>query len=149
MSIYYSGTFTRSGGVVSAIGKQLKLLNLKAVSRIIVKFDPFKENTISARELLFHLSTPKISGTNPKCVLRTEILCGRQPSEISFLLNDPAQKQAQLKEIKLLPENLSTLELLQICNKHISTLAPQEEIATTKTKLEKKQVGTKKGSKKK
>ncbi|KAI8438663.1 hypothetical protein MSG28_011085 [Choristoneura fumiferana] len=42
MSIPFSGTLRRSGGVVSAIGKQLKAVNLKAAKRITVKFDPFK-----------------------------------------------------------------------------------------------------------
>jgi large subunit ribosomal protein L53 len=41
MSIKYSGTFTRSGGLISAIIKQAKIVNLKAVKRVTVKFDPF------------------------------------------------------------------------------------------------------------
>lgn len=49
MSIYYSGTYRRSAGVVSAIGKQLKLINLKPVKKISVQFDPFHENAKSVR----------------------------------------------------------------------------------------------------
>lgn len=49
MSIYYSGTFTRSAGVISAITKQLKLMNLKPVKKIEVKFDPFHPNAVTAR----------------------------------------------------------------------------------------------------
>ncbi|EZA48200.1 hypothetical protein X777_14115 [Ooceraea biroi] len=41
MSVPFSGTLTRSAGVISAIVKQLKLLSLKPVKRIDVRFDPF------------------------------------------------------------------------------------------------------------
>lgn len=52
MSIYYSGTFKRSAGVVSAINKQLKLVNLKPVKKIEVRFDPFHQNAVTARYLV-------------------------------------------------------------------------------------------------
>lgn len=49
MSIPFSGALRRSGGLVSAVGKQLKQLNLKGVSKITVQFDPFHENAIPTR----------------------------------------------------------------------------------------------------
>lgn len=49
MSIPYSGTIRRSKGVVSAIGKQLKAVNLKAAKKITIKFDPFGENATHTR----------------------------------------------------------------------------------------------------
>lgn len=49
MSIKVGGAFRRSGGIVSAIGKQLKLVNLKAVQRITVSFDPFHESAVPTR----------------------------------------------------------------------------------------------------
>lgn len=49
MSIHYSGTFKRSAGLVSAIGKQLKVINLKPVKKIQVQFDPFHENAKAVR----------------------------------------------------------------------------------------------------
>lgn len=49
MSIYYSGVFSRSGGIYSAISKQLKMVNLKPVKKIQVQFDPFHPNAVTAR----------------------------------------------------------------------------------------------------
>lgn len=49
MSVPFSGALRRSGGIVSAIGKQLKGINLKGVKRITVQFDPFAENVKSTR----------------------------------------------------------------------------------------------------
>lgn len=49
MSVPFSGTFTRSGGILSAIAKNIKLLNFKAVNRVTVKFDPFHENANCTR----------------------------------------------------------------------------------------------------
>lgn len=51
MSIHFSGTFTRSAGVISAITKQLKFVNLKPVKKIEVQFDPFQEHAVTARWL--------------------------------------------------------------------------------------------------
>ncbi|XP_068145966.1 uncharacterized protein mRpL53 [Drosophila tropicalis] len=154
MSIPFSGTLRRSGGIVSAIGKQLKSVNLKGVKRITVQFDPFAENVKSTREFLFLLSTPKVAQTNPKCVVKPDIVCNRQPASINFSLIETAQEQAKVKEIRFNSENLSTLELLQLCNKHVSSLAPPEEITNkVLTKAEKQKLaggaGGKKGSSKK
>lgn len=49
MSIYYSGTFSRSSGVISAIIKQLNQVNLKPVKKIEVQFDPFHPKALTAR----------------------------------------------------------------------------------------------------
>lgn len=49
MSVPFSGALRRSGGIVSAIGKQVKSVNLKGVKRITVQFDPFAENVKSTR----------------------------------------------------------------------------------------------------
>lgn len=48
-------------------------------------------------------------------------------------------ESAQLKKITLNSGNLTCLELLQLINKHITTLAPAEQPASTvQTKSEKK-----------
>lgn len=55
MSIYYSGTLSRSAGIISAITKQIKSVNLKPVKKIEVKFDPFHPNAVTARYKHNHL----------------------------------------------------------------------------------------------
>lgn len=49
MSIYFSGSFTRSAGLISAITKELKSINLKPIKRIQVQFDPFHPKSVTAR----------------------------------------------------------------------------------------------------
>lgn len=100
MSIYFSGTFTRSAGLYSAIGKQLKLVNLKPVKKVVYKFDPFQpnvksirfvllESTVSflldslsyhLRDCMFILSSEKIQSTNPQCVFKTDIVDNCEPT---------------------------------------------------------------------
>ncbi|KRF79463.1 uncharacterized protein mRpL53 isoform X2 [Drosophila virilis] len=93
-------------------------------------------------EFLFLLSTPKVSQTNPKCVVKPDIVCDRSPALIKFALIDSAQEKAKVKEIRFNSENLNTLELLQLCNKHVSALAPPEEVANkVLTKAEKQKLG--------
>lgn len=49
MSIPITGSLTRSGGLISAISKNVKLINLKGVKRITVSFDPFGQNVKQTR----------------------------------------------------------------------------------------------------
>lgn len=49
MSIRVTGSLSRSGGLMSAIAKNVRLLNLKGVKRITVSFDPFAENVKETR----------------------------------------------------------------------------------------------------
>lgn len=49
MSIPFSGSWSRSGGISSAISKQLRTVTLKPVKRIVFKFDPFHQNVLSIR----------------------------------------------------------------------------------------------------
>uniref|UniRef100_A0A1A9X4B4 Large ribosomal subunit protein mL53 n=1 Tax=Glossina brevipalpis TaxID=37001 RepID=A0A1A9X4B4_9MUSC len=130
MSIYYSGTLGRSGGVVSAIAKELKLINLKGIKRVTVTFDPFAENVKSTREFLFLLSVPRVTQTNPNCLLKTDVVCNRQQPEIKFSLIQSVQEQLKVKDIRFLSNNLNTLELLQLCNKHVSVLVTEEQEQT-------------------
>lgn len=43
MSIKFSGTLKRPGGLFAAIAKQIEMLNFKGVKRVTVQFDPFDE----------------------------------------------------------------------------------------------------------
>jgi large subunit ribosomal protein L53 len=88
MSIYYSGTFSRSAGAISAVMKQLKMVNLKPVKKINVQFDPFHPNAVTARDFLFHISNPKVVETNLNCVIKPNVVCDRSEPEIKIDLLD-------------------------------------------------------------
>lgn len=49
MAYLPTGSFSRSGGIMSAIAKNLRLLNLKPVKRITLSFDPFHESVKATR----------------------------------------------------------------------------------------------------
>ena len=49
MSIPFSGTLTRSGGVTAAIAKQLKKVSLQPVKQVAIKFDPFHDKIEETR----------------------------------------------------------------------------------------------------
>ncbi|KAJ0182437.1 hypothetical protein K1T71_001806 [Dendrolimus kikuchii] len=139
MSIPISGTFQRSLGVISAIGKQLKLVNLKAVKRITVKFDPFGNNVTHTRNFLHYISAPRISLTNPNCALKTEVVCDRSDPVVEISILPAIAETSNIKKVTLKSGNLTCLEILQLLNKHVSTLAPVEQpVSTIQTKLEKK-----------
>ncbi|CAH1159750.1 unnamed protein product, partial [Phaedon cochleariae] len=135
MSIYYSGTFTRSAGVISAIIKQLKLVNLKPVKKIQVQFDPFHPNAVTARDFLFHISSPKVTETNLSCVIRANVVCDRSEPEIKLELADSGV-------VKFLANNLTVLDILQQINKHISSKVKEDPIVPlSTTKIAAKKLG--------
>ncbi|XP_044255245.1 39S ribosomal protein L53, mitochondrial isoform X1 [Tribolium madens] len=132
MSIYFSGSFSRSAGVISAIVKQLKSVNLKPVKKIQVQFDPFHPNAVTARDFLFHISTPKVIETNLNCVIRPNVVCDRSEPEIKIDLVDSGS-------VTFRANNLTVLEILQQFNKHISSKVKEEEVKPSPvTKSEKK-----------
>lgn len=61
MSVRFSGTIRRSAGVASAIAKQIRLLNLKPVKNIVVKFDPFNKNVKETRYVICVAYSGKIN----------------------------------------------------------------------------------------
>ncbi|XP_014476221.1 PREDICTED: 39S ribosomal protein L53, mitochondrial [Dinoponera quadriceps] len=144
MSIPFSGTRTRSGGLISAIVKQLKRVSLKPVKRIDVRLDPFHENVKSTRDFLFYISAPKIGATNPYCSLKTDIVCDRSDPSITFSL------QSGEKVVFKTPL-LTCLNILELYNKHISSLVPPDpaelEAKEEKKKKRRKKIKIKEGSK--
>lgn len=120
MSIYISGCRTRSAGVISAIAKQLRTLNLKPVKKIQIQFDPFHERTKETRDFLFQITTPKIIATNPYCTVKTNIVCDRSDPVITFTLG--SGDKVVMKSV-----HLTALNILELYNKHITPLAPKEQ----------------------
>merc|ERR1711928_199475 len=119
MSIPFSGRFSRSAGIYSAIGKQLNSVNLKPVQKIVFKFDPFQQNVTTVRDCLFMFSSEKISNTNLRCLIKTDIVDNAEPS-ISVTLGEG-------KNFVFKTSNLNSLEVLQEFNKIVLPLVPKEE----------------------
>lgn len=127
MSIAFSGCRTRSAGLISAIAKQLKLVNLKPLTKVTVRFDPFHDKVIETRDFLFYISSPKVAATNVTCSLKTEIACDR--SEPTITCDFETDEKLIVKT-----ENLTALEILNIFNKHISSRVKPVEEAPVLTK---------------
>lgn len=131
MSIPYSGRIG-FGGYWGAISKQLKVLSLKPVKKVVFKFDPFLAEAKETRDFMFQLATPKIRNTNLGCVFKTSIDCDRSEPTVTFNL-------ANGSSVLFKCNNLTTVEMLQLYNKHITSLVPKEDpTEVVQTKSEKK-----------
>ncbi|XP_026671438.1 39S ribosomal protein L53, mitochondrial isoform X2 [Ceratina calcarata] len=135
MSIPFNGTRSRSAGVISAIAKHLRTLSLKPVKSIEIKFDPFHEKSLETRGFLFHITTPKIIATNPRCTVKPEIRSDLSEPVVTF--NLPGDR------IICKAGNLTSLNLLELYNKHITPLAPVEVETDVKVPLVVKKKSTK------
>ncbi|XP_050524467.1 39S ribosomal protein L53, mitochondrial [Daktulosphaira vitifoliae] len=132
MSLAFSGSKSKSAGVVSAIRKQTLLLNLKPIKKVSVKFDPFSQNAVTVRNFMYYFLSPKVINTNPSCIVRNQVVNDRSEPTIDVTLTNG-------ESILFKCNNLTTLEILQQFNKHITPLAPQEEVVDTAvTKADKK-----------
>lgn len=134
MSIPYSGRIG-FGGYWGAINKQLKVISLKPVKKVVFKFDPFLEEAKQTRDFMFQLATPKVRSTNLNCLFKTSIDCDRSEPSITFSL-------ANGSSVVFKAKNLTTVEMLQLYNKHIASLVPKEdptEVVQTKSEKKSKQ----------
>ncbi|KAI4502907.1 hypothetical protein M0802_001951 [Mischocyttarus mexicanus] len=141
MSVPFSGTLTRSRGLISSIAKEMRQINFKLVNKIVVQFDPFHKNVKETRKFLFHISSPKALNTNPFCLLKTQVVCDNSDPTVTF---DLASGNKVIFECK----NLSLLNILQYCNKHVSSLVPPPEKTPKEILFEEKQKNRKKKWKK-
>jgi len=132
MAVRFSGSVGKtSGGIQSAIAKETRALSLKPVKRIVFQFDPFVEGSKQIRDFMFSIQCSKLIKTNPACVLKTNVVCDRSDPSVAFTLENGSSVLFKAK-------NLSTLEMFQLYNKHITSLVPKEEPTTIlKTKTEK------------
>ncbi|XP_071568936.1 mitochondrial ribosomal protein L53 isoform X1 [Temnothorax nylanderi] len=119
MSIHFSGSLSRSGGLMSAIIKQLKQVNLMPVNRVDVRFDPFDRQSKHTRDFLFYISAPRVRATNPQCSLKTEVVCDRSEPVITFSLQSG-------EKVVLKTALLTSLNVLELYNKHITSLIPPD-----------------------
>ncbi|XP_011176399.1 39S ribosomal protein L53, mitochondrial [Solenopsis invicta] len=119
MSIPFAGGLPRHSGVVAAIAKQLKRVSLKPVNKIDVRFDPFDKRTKPTRDFLFYMSAPKIRATNGLCSLKTEIVCDRSEPTITLSLQSG-------EKVVLKTALLTSLNILELYNKHITSLIPPD-----------------------
>ncbi|XP_012534234.1 39S ribosomal protein L53, mitochondrial [Monomorium pharaonis] len=133
MSIPFSGTLQRSGGLMSAIIKQLKRVDLKPVNRIYVRFDPFNVQSKQTRDFLFYISAPKTRATNPQCSLKTEVVSDRSEPTVTFSLQSG-------EKVVLKTALLTSLNILELYNKHITSLIPPDpaKLEAEKALLEEK-----------
>ncbi|KYN11318.1 PREDICTED: 39S ribosomal protein L53, mitochondrial [Trachymyrmex cornetzi] len=129
MSIRFSGTIKRSGGsMMSAVVEQIKRVNLAPLDKIDVRFDPFDRQSRQARDFLFYVSAPKIRATNPQCSLKTEIVCDRSEPTITFSLQSG-------EKVVLKTALLTSLNILKLYNKHITSLIPPDPAELEAKKL--------------
>ncbi|XP_076678945.1 mitochondrial ribosomal protein L53 [Andrena cerasifolii] len=127
MSLPLSGTRTRSQGIISAIAKHLRSLSLKPVKSISIKFDPF-HNAMETRDFFFHITTPKIIATNPRCIVKPKIVSDRSEPEVTV-------KLLSGDNVVFKSANLTSLNILQLYNKHITPLSASEPETGSETAL--------------
>jgi len=113
------------------IARQVKIINLKPVKRMHFTFDPFNPTVKSIRHTLFHFSSDKVRGTNPKCVYKTDIVSDRSEPTIKVLLDD---NDDNLGTIVFKTANLKAEDVLTKFNEMVLPLVKVEveEERTTK-----------------
>ncbi|MPC17830.1 uncharacterized protein LOC123519497 [Portunus trituberculatus] len=116
----YHGSFSRSTGLFSALAKQTKLLNLKPTKRIDFTFDPFTDNAHVVRNVVNYFYQDKVRDTNPKCLLKTNVVNDRsEPIIVVKLVDD--------KKIVFKTNNLSSLDILVKYNELVSSKVKVDE----------------------
>ncbi|CAG0920229.1 unnamed protein product [Notodromas monacha] len=113
---------------------EAKKLNLKPVKKITVRFDPFEASSTNARWFLYLTSDVLLRETNLKCSFKVDVVNDRLPSQIGVELENG-------QKLKILPANLTPLEIMKEINSVVLPLVPPplEESKIVQTKATKKQ----------
>jgi len=127
------------------IARQVKLINLKPVKRMHFSFDPFNPSVKSMRHTIFHFTSEKVRGTNPKCIYKTDILSDRSEPTLKVTLEDNSDN---LGTIVFKTANLKSEDVLTKFNEMILPHVKVETEEDRTTKGAKKGGATKKGKKK-
>ncbi|XP_074110814.1 mitochondrial ribosomal protein L53 isoform X1 [Cotesia typhae] len=83
------------------------------------------------KEFLFNISAAKVTKTNLSCILKTNIVCDRSEPTVTCDL-------ANGEKVLFKCENLDTLDIVTLYNKHITSLAPPEVETETKKSYKRK-----------
>lgn len=129
---------------LTRINRQVKRINLKPVKRMHFAFDPFHPSVKSIRHVLFHFSSEKIRGTNPKCIYKTDILTDRSEPTMKVEL---AESNENVGRFVFKTANLKTEEVLAKFNETILPLVKDEVEDERTTKGAKMTAATKGGKK--
>lgn len=91
---------------------------------------------------MFYLSTSKLLETNINCSIKTNVVCDRSEPQIKVDLGKVGYALPlrhiwykilvyfDFRKLTFLANNLTTLELFQLLNKHLEPLIPKEEEPT-------------------
>lgn len=112
------------------LNREVLNVNLKPVTRIHFKWDPFHPKVKSVRDLMFLMSAERIRATNPKCTFKTEAVNDRAEATLRVALEDGRNLVFKLG-------HLNALDVISILNKHVLPMV----------KIEKETVLESKGSK--
>jgi len=104
------------------ITQQLEELNLRAVKSIVASYDPFDERSISTRKFLEFLNRKRVQRKFPEAKVKTAIKCDRSEPTLAFDLVTGTK-------VLFKAGNLTTLEMFELYNRHITPQAPEEEKA--------------------
>ncbi|KAL0116636.1 hypothetical protein PUN28_009936 [Cardiocondyla obscurior] len=116
MSIPFSGII---GRLTSPLTQQLKLINLTPVKRIDIRFNPYDDQCNPTRYFLYYVNAEKVRLTNPQCSVKTVIASDRSEPTVTFSLLSG-------EKVIFKTARLSILNILELYNKHITSLIPPD-----------------------
>ncbi len=114
--------------------QQTGLLNLEPVKRVAFRLDPFAPDAQGIRTFMWAISKQKTRATNPKCVVKTEIVSDGSPQQIKFEFNDALER----KPVLFKAGTMDGLEMLFEFNKLVLPLVKVTEEAELAALAEKK-----------
>jgi len=101
---------------------ELKRANIQPVKKVTYTFDPMRQDFQSIRNFMYFWNRPKVLDTNPKIVIKTEIVDDRQEPCIKFNLQDG-------RDLEIRTGNLTELEIACVVNHYLLPLVEAEKTA--------------------
>lgn len=102
--------------------QESKLLNLQPVKKLTFSLDPFHPSVSALRNAMVHFSWKRVRNSNPKCLVKTEILSDGRAPEMKAELNDG-------RTVVFKAATMAGSDLLHQYNRIVLPLVKEEEVA--------------------
>ena len=112
---------------------QSNSLNLQPIKKITFRFDPFSPDCQGIRTLMYSVSFQRTRATNPKCVVKTEVLSDGSEQYVRLDFNDDLEE----KPVVFRAGTLTCLEMLYLINKMTLPLVKTKDDPAMSTKASK------------
>lgn len=105
---------------------EVRKMNIQPVKKATFSFDPIREDYQSIRNFMYFFHKPKVLDTNPKIIIKKDLVDDRSEPVLTLELADG-------RTLDIKTSKLTELEILRVMNYFVLPLVSEEKVMETKS----------------